>query len=191
MRAIWQTFGSGTRMLAKASRGSPPSRCSRMALRHRREHRYIPIFLRQVVLKRLPVPHHGAIGCWLYSPGAPKQGANVSSDEFGRPRRTKGQNRFRTPDVREFGGDRNSCVHRVWAAKDTFFQYLSNLPGKSERAARDVVSGNYFETLGVNRQRSEEPFPSHADNRGSERQSGSGMLSNGYWKSRFRYDPAS
>jgi predicted permease len=71
------------------------------------------------------------------------------------------------------------------AAKDTFSATLT-YRGNTERARADVVSGNYFETLGVTAAigRTFEPADTVA-------QGGNPvvMLSNGYWKSRFGSDP--
>jgi predicted permease len=135
--------------------------------------------LRQVVLQRLPVPHPEQL-VLLYSPG-PKQG-HVSSDESGAPG-DEGAESFSYPMYANLR-DRNS-VFTGLAAKDTFSATLT-YRGNTERARADVVSGNYFETLGVTAAigRTFEPADTVA-------QGGNPvvMLSNGYWKSRFGSDP--
>jgi predicted permease len=80
--------------------------------------------------------------------------------------------------------DHNS-VFAGLAAKDTFSATLT-YRGHTERTRADLVSGNYFETLGVTAAigRTFEPADSAA--------AGSNpvvMLSNGYWKRRFGGDP--
>ncbi len=135
--------------------------------------------LRQVVLQRLPVPQPAKL-VLLYSPG-PKQG-HVNSDESGAPGE-EGAESFSYPiytDLRD-----SNTVFTGLAAKDTFSATLT-FRGNTERARADLVSGNYFETLGVSAAigRTFEPADTAAP--------GSNpvvMLSNGYWKSRFGGDP--
>lgn len=135
--------------------------------------------LRQVVLQRLPVPNPEQL-VLLYSPG-PKQG-HVSSDEWGSPG-NEGAESFSYPMYANLR-DRNS-VFTGLAAKDTFSATLT-YRGHTERTQADVVSGNYFETLGVTAAigRTFEPADTAAP--------GSNpvvMLSNGYWRRRFAADP--
>ena len=135
--------------------------------------------LRQVVLQRLPVPHPEQL-VLLYSPG-PKQG-HVNSDENAAPGQD-GAESFSYPMYANLR-DRNSVFSGL-AAKDTFSATLT-YRGNTERAKADLVSGNYFETLGVSAAigRTFEPADTVV-------QGGSPvvMLSNGYWKSRFGGDP--
>jgi putative ABC transport system permease protein len=134
--------------------------------------------LRQVVLQRLPIPHPEQL-VLLYSPG-PKQG-HVSSDETNTPGE-EGAESFSYPmyaNLRE----RNS-VFTSLAAKDTFSATLT-YRGHTERTRADLVSGNYFETLGVAAAigRTFEPEDTAAPGINPVV-----MLSNGYWKSRFGAD---
>jgi len=132
--------------------------------------------LREVLLQQLPVPHPEEL-VLLYSPG-PKQG-HVSSDEEG----TEGSESFSYPmylDLR----NRNE-VFAGLAAKDTDFVSLA-FHGNTERAQADVVTGNYFQTLGVTSAmgRTFEPADSAAPG-GSPVV----MLTYAYWKTRFGGDP--
>ncbi len=177
MRAIWQDIRFGTRMLAKHP-GFTAIAVLTLALGIGANTGIFTI-LRQVVLQRLPVPHPEQL-VLLYSPG-PKQG-HVSSDESGAPG-DEGAESFSYPMYANLR-DRNS-VFTGLAAKDTFSATLT-YRGNTERARADVVSGNYFETLGVTAAigRTFEPADTVA-------QGGNPvvMLSNGYWKSRFGSDP--
>ena len=96
--------------------------------------------LREVLLQSLPVPHPDEL-VLLYSPG-PQQG-HVSSDEEG----TDGAESFSYPMYLNLR-DRNE-VFAGLAAKDTAAVSLT-FHGNTERAQADVVTGNYFQTLGVN-----------------------------------------
>jgi putative ABC transport system permease protein len=117
----------------------------------------------------------------LYSPGA-KQG-HVNSDESSLPGESAGAEAFSYPMYANLR-DRNTVFSGL-AAKNTFTATLT-YRGHTERTQADLVSGNYFETLGVSAAigRTFEPADTAAP--------GSNpvvMLSNGYWKSRFGADP--
>src|SRR5712692_5904604 len=177
MRAIWQDIRFGARMLAKHP-GFTAIAVLTLALGIGANTGIFTI-LHQVVLQRLPVPHPEQL-VLLYSPG-PKQG-HVKSDESGAPG-DEGAESFSYPMYAHLR-DRNS-VFTGLAAKDTFSATLT-YRGNTERARADLVSGNYFETLGVTAAigRTFEPADTAAP--------GSNpvvMLSNGYWKSRFGADP--
>ena len=177
MRAIWQDIRFGARMLAKHP-GFTAIAVLTLALGIGANTGIFTI-LRQVVLQRLPVPHPEQL-VLLYSPG-PKQG-HVNSDENAAPGED-GAESFSYPMYANLR-DRNS-VFTGLAAKDTFSATLT-YRGNTERARADLVSGNYFETLGVTAAigRTFEPADTVA--------SGGNpvvMLSNGYWKSRFGADP--
>jgi putative ABC transport system permease protein len=93
--------------------------------------------LEQVLLQRLPVPHAEEL-VLLYSPG-PTQG-HVSSDEV------DGSESFSYPmyvDLRD-----QSSVFAGLAAKADFPISLATR-GQTVRAEAELVSGNYFEVLGV------------------------------------------
>ncbi|HXN54107.1 MAG TPA: ABC transporter permease [Candidatus Acidoferrum sp.] len=177
MRAIWQDIRFGARMLAKHP-GFTAIAVLTLALGIGANAGIFTI-LRQVVLQRLPVPHPEQL-VLLYSPG-PKQG-HVNSDESSAPGED-GAESFSYPMYANLR-DRNS-VFTGLAAKDTFSATLT-FRGNTERARADLVSGNYFETLGVTAAigRTFEPADTAAP--------GSNpvvMLSSGYWKSRFGADP--
>ena len=177
MRAIWQDIRFGARMLAKHP-GFTMVAVLTLALGIGANTGIFTI-LRQVVLQRLPVPQPEQL-VLLYSPG-PKQG-HVNSDESGAPGE-EGAESFSYPMYADLR-DRNS-VFTGLAAKDTFSATLT-YRGNTERTRADLVSGNYFETLGVTAAigRTFEPVDTVA--------SGGNpvvMLSNGYWKSRFGADP--
>ena len=132
--------------------------------------------LRQVLLQRLPVPHPEEL-VLLYGPG-PRQG-HVNSDENGR----EGSESFSYPMYLNLR-DHNE-VFAGLAAKDNAPVSLV-FRGHTERAKADLVTGNYFQTLGVNAAlgRTLEPADTAAP--------GSGpvvLLSYGYWKRRFASDP--
>ena len=177
MRAIWQDIRFGARMLAK-NPGFTAIAVLTLALGIGANTGIFTI-LRQVVLQRLPVPHPEQL-VLLYSPG-PKQG-HVSSDENAAPGED-GAESFSYPMYVNLR-DRNSVFSGL-AAKDTFSATLT-YRGNTERAKADLVSGNYFETLGVTAAigRTFEPADTVASG-GSPVV----MLSNGYWKSRFGGDP--
>lgn len=177
MRAIWQDIRFGARMLAK-NPGFTAIAVLTLALGIGANTGIFTI-LRQVVLQRLPVPHPEQL-VLLYSPG-PKQG-HVSSDENAAPGED-GAESFSYPMYVNLR-DRNSVFSGL-AAKDTFSATLT-YRGNTERAKADLVSGNYFETLGVSAAigRTFEPADTVASG-GSPVV----MLSNGYWKSRFGGNP--
>src|SRR5229473_608663 len=177
MRAIWQDIRFGARMLAKHP-GFTAIAVLTLALGIGANTGIFTI-LHQAVLQRLPVLHPEQL-VLLYSPG-PKQG-HVSSDESGAPG-DEGAESFSYPMYANLR-DRNS-VFTGLAAKDTFSATLT-YRGNTERARADLVSGNYFETLGVTAAigRTFEPADTAAP--GSTPVV---MLSNGYWKSRFGADP--
>lgn len=133
--------------------------------------------LRQVLLESLPVPRPEEL-VLLYSPGL-RQG-HVSSDEQG----TDGAESFSYPMYLNLR-DRNQAFAGL-AAKDNGGVNLA-VHGHTERAQADIVSGNYFQTLGVNAVvgRTFEPADTAAPG-GSPVV----MLSYAYWKTRFGADPS-
>jgi predicted permease len=177
MRAIWQDIRFGVRLLAKHP-GFTAIAVLTLALGIGANTGIFTI-LRQVVLQRLPVPHPEQL-VLLYSPG-PKQG-HVNSDENAAPGED-GAESFSYPMYANLR-DRNS-VFTGLAAKDTFSATLT-YRGNTERAKADLVSGNYFETLGVSAAIGRTFEPADTVTSGSNPVV---MLSNGYWKSRFGGDP--
>ncbi len=177
MTNLWQDLRFGVRMLAKNPAFTAIAVLT-LALGIGANTGIFTI-LRQVVLQRLPVPHPEQL-VLLYSPGL-RQG-HVSSDENGLPGE-EGAESFSYPMYKDLR-DRNTVFSGL-AAKDTFRATLT-FRGHTERTRADLVSGNYFETLGVSAAigRTFEPADTAAP--------GSNpvvMLANGYWKRRFGADP--
>jgi predicted permease len=133
--------------------------------------------LRQVLMQRLPVPHPEEL-VLLYGPG-PRRG-HVSSDESG----TEGAESFSYPMYLNLR-DRNEVLAGL-AAKDNSPVSLV-FQGHTERAKADLVTGNYFQTLGVNAAIGRTFEPADSATPGS---SPVVMLSYGYWKRRFASDPS-
>jgi len=131
--------------------------------------------LRQVILQRLPVPHPEEL-VLLYAPG-PRQG-HISSDET-----SEGTESFSYPMYLNLR-DRNS-VFAGLVAKDTFSGSLS-FQGQTELFQADLVSGNYFETMGVSAALGRVFEPADTTSIASNPVV---MLSYGYWKRRFGGDP--
>ena len=98
--------------------------------------------LREVVLKRLPVPHPEQL-VLLYSPG-PKSG-HVSSDESSKPGE-EGAESFSYPMYAELR-DHNDVFAGLACKADISVNLAFR--GQTERTRADIVSGNYFQTLGV------------------------------------------
>src|SRR5256885_3722339 len=174
MRSWWQDIRFGARMLAKQP-GFTVIAVLTLALGIGANAGIFSV-LRQVLLQRLPVPSPEQL-VLIYSPG-PKQG-HVSSDQDG----TDGAESFSYPmfvDLR----DRNTVFSGL-AAKANFPVSVT-FHGQTERADADLVSGNYFETLGAHAAlgRALEPADSKAP--GS---SPVAMLGFGYWKRRVTRDP--
>jgi len=81
--------------------------------------------------------------------------------------------------------DRNTVFLNVLTRSGVDFN--ASYGGQSERAVGEMVSGNYFETLGV------EPFLGRLIGPGDDRTPGAhpvAVLSYGYWQRRFGSDPA-
>jgi predicted permease len=133
--------------------------------------------LREVLLQNLPVPHPKEL-VLLYSPG-PHHG-HVSSDEYG----TDGAESFSYPMYLNLR-DRNQ-VFAGLAAKDTAGVNLT-FHGNTERAQADVVTGNYFQTLGVNPAIGRTLEPADTATIGG---SPVVLLDYSYWKTRFGGDPS-
>ena len=135
--------------------------------------------LRQVLLQRLPVPQPQQL-VLLYSPG-PRRG-HVSSDEYSKPGE-EGAESFSYPMYANLR-DRNDVFSGL-AALDSSPANLA-FRGQTERALADLVSSNYFETLGVNAALGRTFEPSDSAAPGSNPVV---MLSYAYWKTRFGGDP--
>jgi putative ABC transport system permease protein len=130
--------------------------------------------MQQVLLQRLPVPHPEQL-VLLYSPG-PAQG-HISSDEI------DGSESFSYPmylDLRD-----HTSVFAGLAGKANFPVSLASRE-HTERAEADLVTGNYFEVLGVQPLMGRTLQPSDSIAEGSNPVI---MLGYGYWKKRFGGDP--
>lgn len=128
----------------------------------------------QVLLERLPVPRPSEL-VLLYAPG-PRRG-HVSSDEG------DGSESFSYPMYRDLR-DRMDVFAGLAAKAD--FPVSVTYQGNTERAASDIVSGNYFETLGVRSALGRLLLPSDTVAEGGNAVV---VLGNGYWKKRFGADP--
>jgi putative ABC transport system permease protein len=134
--------------------------------------------MQQVLLQRLPVAHAEQL-VLLYSPG-PKQG-HVESDEV------DGSESFSYPMYKDLRDQltRPGGVLAGLAAKADFPVSLASR-GQTERADADLVSGNYFDVLGVQPLlgRTLQPADSATDGGNPVV-----MLGYGYWQKRFGSDP--
>jgi predicted permease len=129
----------------------------------------------QVLLQRLPVPHPEQL-VLLYAPG-PRRG-HVSSDES-----PDGSESFSYPMYKDLR-DRTDVFAGLAAKAD--FPVSVTYQGNTERAGSDIVSGNYFETLGVRPALGRLLLPSDTVAEGGNNVV---VLGNGYWKKRFGADP--
>jgi len=130
--------------------------------------------MRQVLLQRLPVPQPEKL-VLLYAPGV--KSGHVSSDEV------DGSESFSYPMYKELR-DRNQ-VFAGLAAKANYPVSLA-FQATTERADAEIVSGNYFETLGVQPALGRLLMPSDTATEGGNAVV---VLANGYWKKRFGSDP--
>ncbi|MBZ5504046.1 MAG: ABC transporter permease [Acidobacteriia bacterium] len=129
----------------------------------------------QVLLRRLPVPHPEELVV-LRSPG-PKEGQTSSDGDTGTS--------FSYPLYKDLRRD-GSQVFTGLLARFPVELSVSGL-GHTERAAGELVSGNYFEVLGV------APALGRVFGREDETAPGANpvaMLSHGYWTRRFGNDPS-
>ncbi|MGB7847557.1 MAG: ABC transporter permease [Candidatus Acidiferrum sp.] len=131
--------------------------------------------MRQILLQRLPVPHPEQL-VLLYAPG--DRSGHVSSDE------ADGSESFSYPMYTELR-DHNSVFAGLAAKAD--FPVSVAIRGQTERASAELVSGNYFDALGVRPALGRLMFPSDAASPGSNPVV---VLSHGYWTKRFAEDPA-
>jgi len=172
MDTLWQDVRYGLRMLAK-NPGFTAVAVLTLALGIGANTGIFSV-MRQVLLQRLPVPHPEQL-VLLYGPG-PKSG-HVSSDEG------DGSESFSYPmyvDLR----DHNS-VFAGLAAKANYPVGVA-FRGQTERADAEIVSGNYFETLGVRPALGRLLQPSDTVAEGSNPVV---VLGYGYWKKHFASDP--
>ena len=134
--------------------------------------------MQQVLLQRLPVAHPEQLAL-VYSPG-PKSG-HVSSDE------TDGSESFSYPmykDLRDQLTTRAGVLSGLVAKAD--FPVSLTSRGQTERAHSELVSGNYFEVLGVQPALGRTLQPADA---ASDDGAPVVVLGYGYWQKRFGGDP--
>src|ERR1700722_4542413 len=134
--------------------------------------------MQQVLLQRLPVAHPEQLAL-LYSPG-PKSG-HVSCDE------TDGSESFSYPmykDLRDQLTTPAGVLSGLVAKAD--FPVSLTSRGQTERAHSELVSGNYFEVLGVQPAIGRTLQPSDAASDGFTPVV---VLGYGYWQNRFGSDP--
>ena len=130
--------------------------------------------MRQVLLQRLPVPHPEQL-VLLYAPG-PRSG-HVSSDEG------DGSESFSYP-MFQYLQDHNAVFAGLAAKAD--FPISASFRGATERANAELVSGNYFSTLGVQPALGRVLLPDDTTAPGSNPVV---LLGHAYWKKRFGADP--
>jgi predicted permease len=133
--------------------------------------------MQQVLLQRLPVAHPEQLAL-VYSPG-PKSG-HVSSDE------TDGSESFSYPMYKDLRDQLTTSagVLSGLVAKADFPVSLASR-GQTERAHSELVSGNYFEVLGVQPAVGRTLQPSDA---ASDDGAPVVVLGYGYWQKRFGGD---
>jgi putative ABC transport system permease protein len=172
MDTLWQDVRYGLRMLAK-SPGFTLVCVLTLALGIGANSGIFSV-MRQVLLQRLPVRHPEQL-VLLYAPGL--KNGHVSSDEG------DGSESFSYP------------MYKVLRDHNTVFAGLAakaNYPvsvafrGLTERADAEIVSGNYFETLGVQPALGRVLLPSDTAVEGSNAVV---VLGQGYWKKHFGADP--
>ena len=171
MQTLWQDIQYGLRMLAKNS-GFSAITVLTLALGIGANSGIFSV-MRQVLLQRLPVPRPQEL-VLLYGPG--QRSGHISSDEG------DGSESFSYPtykDLRE-----HSTVFAGLAAKADFPLSVA-YRGATERADAELVSGNYFETLGV------QPVLGRLLQPSDEVRGGGNavvVLGYGYWQKRFGGD---
>ena len=171
MDTLWQDIRYGLRMLAK-NPGFTTVAVLTLALGIGANTGIFSV-MRQVLLQRLPVPHPEQL-VLLYAPGL--KNGHVSSDEG------DGSESFSYPMYRDLR-DHNT-VFAGLAAKANYPVSVA-FRGQTERAAAEIVSGNYFETLGV------QPAVGRVLLRSDSAVEGGNpvvVLGYGYWKKHFGGD---
>lgn len=172
MHTLWQDVRYGLRMLAKTP-GFTAIAVLTLALGIGANTGIFSV-LRQVLLQRLPVPHPEQL-VLLYAPGV--RSGHIESDE------ADGSESFSYPmytDLRD-----HNTVFSGLAAKANFPVSVA-FRGQTERASAEIVSGNYFETLGVQPALGRLLLPSDTAVEGANAVV---VLGHGYWKKHFAADP--
>ena len=172
MQTFWQDIRYGLRMLGK-NPGFTAVAVLTLALGIGANTGIFSV-LRQVLLQRLPVPHPEEL-VLLYAPGV--RSGHVESDEV------DGSESFSYPmyvDLR----DQNNVFAGVAAKAD--FPVSVALQAQTERANAELVSGNYFDTLGVHAVIGRLLSPADTVAAGGNPVV---VLGNGYWQKHFGGDP--
>ena len=172
MQTLWQDIRYGLRMLGK-NPGFTAVAVLTLALGIGANTGIFSV-LRQVLLQRLPVPHPEEL-VLLYAPGV--RSGHIESDEV------DGSESLSYPmyvDLR----DQNRVFAGVAAKAD--FPVSVALRGQTERANAELVSGNYFDTLGVHASIGRLLSPSDTVAAGGNPVV---VLGNGYWQKHFGGDP--
>jgi putative ABC transport system permease protein len=172
MQTFWQDIRYGLRMLGK-NPGFTAVAVLTLALGIGANSGIFSV-LRQVLLQRLPVPHPEEL-VLLYAPGLVR--GHVSSDEG------DGSESFSYPMYVELR-DQNKVFAGLAATAD--FPVSVALQGQTERARADLVSGNYFDALGIRAAIGRLFSLSDTAAAGGNPVV---VLSNGYWKKRFGGNP--
>jgi putative ABC transport system permease protein len=173
MQSLWQDIRYGFRMLGK-NPGFTVIAVLTLALGIGANSGIFSV-MRQVLLQRLPVPHPEEL-VLLYAPG-PRSG-HVNSDEEG-----PGWESFSYPMYADLR-DGNTVFAGLAAKAD--FPVNAAFRGQTERASSEIVSGNYFETLGVRPALGRLLMPSDTVAEGGNPVV---VLGYPYWKKRFGSDP--
>ena len=171
METLWQDIRYGLRMLAK-NPGFTAVAALTLALGIGANTGIFSV-MSQVLLQRLPVPHPEEL-VLLYSPGL--KAGHINSDEG------DGSESFSYPMYKDLR-DRNGVFSGL-AAKANFPVSVA-FRGQTERATSEIVSGNYFETLGVRPALGRVLLPSDTVAEGGNPVV---VLGYGYWQKRFGGD---
>ena len=172
MNTFWQDIRYGWRMLGK-SPGFTAVAVLTLALGIGANTGIFSV-MRQVLLQRLPVPHPEQL-VLLYAPGV--RSGHIESDEV------DGSESFSYPMYKDLR-DQNAVFSGLAAKAD--FHVSVAFRGQTERARAEIVSGNYFETLGVHPAMGRLLLPADSAAEGSNAVV---VLGHGYWKKHFGGDP--
>jgi predicted permease len=173
MQTLWQDIRYGLRMLGK-NPGFTAVAVLTLALGIGANTGIFSV-LRQVLLQRLPVPHPEEL-VLAYAPGV--RSGHISSDEV------DGSESFSYPMYADLR-DQNKVFTGLAAKAD--FPVSVALQGQTERARAELVSGNFFDTLGVHAVIGRLLSPSDTVAPGGNPVV---ALGNGYWQKHFGGDPS-
>src|SRR5271163_3704934 len=185
MHTLWQDVRYGLRMLAK-NPGFTLVAVLTLALGIGANTGIFSV-MQQVLLQRLPVPHPEQL-MLLYSPG-PTSG-HLSSDEvdgsesFSYPMYTALRDQLTAPNGSQPSPAGSGAVFAGIAAKADFSVSVDSR-GQTELARAELVSGNYFDVLGVQPAIGRTLEPSDTATLGGNPVV---MLGYGYWQKHFGGD---